>query len=168
MTASIKPIDELWEIELGKSKSEVEEEQTTIDKQDEKSVSRRCWIIAIVITVVMIAAAVVLGIVFGVVKKDGSSVGSSFGSSGQPYNVEIHWQASTYDGWKYGFVEWGTNAIVPDGGEAWDEKKEFGLTFKTTAKRLSRVKFITSAVSTILKLEAISLSTRGPMVIGVA
>ncbi|KAL7548632.1 hypothetical protein ACHAWF_011901 [Thalassiosira exigua] len=55
------------------------------------------------------------------VKKD---MASAAGSGGASYRVEIHWQAQTFDGWTYSFLEYGTHAIVQEGGEAWDANRE--------------------------------------------
>ena len=73
-------------------------------------------------------AAVVLDIVFGVVLKDSPATERSGPSGGGPsYKVEVHWQASTYVWGVYGFIEYGTEATLKDGGaggEGWNDSHE--------------------------------------------
>jgi hypothetical protein len=76
---------------------------------------------------VLIVAAIIIGIVFGVQNSNGNGNGGGSGS-GNPYQVDVQWQAQTYDGWSFGFVgPYATSATVKNGGEAWDDNKEFKI-----------------------------------------
>ena len=76
---------------------------------------KRCKIASISVAVVLIVAAIIIGVVFG-------------SGSGNPYQVDVQWQAQTWDGWSFGFVgPYATSATIKNGGEAWDDNKEFKI-----------------------------------------
>ena len=137
--ASIEPIDDMEDVQMEegqKGKDEVvgkqqenklENEQETAEGGSKVLCSKRCKTASVIVAVVLIVAAIIIGVVFGVQNSNdnGNSVASG---NGNPYQVDIQWQASTYDGWSFGFVgPYATSATVKSGGEAWDNNKEFKI-----------------------------------------
>lgn len=113
--APVEETEKKWNAAIANSKTKEEEEEG--DESNEGFCSKKRYKIASVVIFVLIVAAIVIGIVVGLHNK--KPVDSY-------YNVDLQWQAQTFDGWSFGFVgPYGTSVNIKDGGEAWDSKKEF-------------------------------------------
>lgn len=131
--ASIEPIDDMEDVQMEEWQKEKEKvvdleqptnaegkqenkKQETVEGGNKVIRGKRCKIASIIVAVMLIVAAIIIiGVVFG-------------RGSGNPYQVDVQWQAQTWDGWSFGFVgPYATSATVKNGGEAWDDNKEFKI-----------------------------------------
>lgn len=109
-------------LQTASSKREQEEQAS----EDSCSSKKRCRIVAIIVVIVLVIAAIIIGIL--VSKGSDTNTDTDIYSLAHSYQVDIQWQAQTYDGWNFGFVgPYGTSSTVKDGGEAWDDKNEFKI-----------------------------------------
>ena len=109
--ASLEQMEKKWNAAISNSKQEQEE-------QDSEGICgrKRCRVATMIVVITLVVAAIVIGIV----------VGSNGSDTDDSYDVDVQWQAQTYNGWNFGFVgPYGTSSTVKDRGEAWDDKKEF-------------------------------------------
>lgn len=122
--ASIEPIDDMEDVQM--EEGQKGKDQETVEGGSKVLCSKRCKIASVIVAVVLIVAAIIIGVVFGV--QNSNDNGNSESGNGNPYKVDLQWQASTYDGWSFGFVgPYATSATVKNGGEAWDNNKEFKI-----------------------------------------
>ena len=120
--APVEEMEKKWNAAIANSKTAIanfqKEQGEEGDKSNEGFCSKKgCKIAMLVVAILLVVAAIVIGIVFGLQNKKPDD---------SYYNVDLQWQALTFDGWSFGFVgPYGTRVNIKDGGEAWDSRKEF-------------------------------------------